>query len=1019
MSPPPCLDESTFMDLLMGTLPPERATQVDEHLDACVSCRRMVSEALKVHAPDAPPDTTCTHASTVVVTSRGGPLPPRGMDAPLPRGTAVGRYLVLERLGTGGMGVVYAAYDPELDRRIALKLLRSKALGLDADKARAHLLHEAQAMARVSHPNVVPVYDVGTFRGQVFLAMELVDAQTLRQWLKEAPRPWRQVRDVLLQAGRGLAAAHAAGIIHGDVKPENILVGKDGRVRVTDFGLARTATVTQGDDGSPRLSGGTPAYMAPEQFLHEGYADALTDQFSFCAALHEALYGERPFAGETVEQLREEVTAGRVRPSPRGTGVPPWLRRVTLRGLSTRPEERHPSLAALLAALQADPAARIQRRLRFGGGVLLLLLCAVGVTHLVTSHASRVCEGAERELSIAWGPEQQSAVKSAFLGTGKPFAAAAWMSVQQTLDAYGAAWATTRTAACKATRVRGEQPEAVMAQRMRCLDLRLAELAALTRLFAEADAELVEHAPRAVKSLTPLAACSDGAVLASHGPAPIHPEARRRAERLREALARARALKAAGRYAQAAALLEPVAWEVEEAGERQDAADALLLLAELRDRAGDYAGAESAVFDALWAAEAGRNDEAAARAWTLAVRIAGELREQYADAERWRQRAEAAIERLGGDAVLRARLAFHVGGMRYSQGRFAEAAEQYEAAIPPLERAFGPESLEVADVRIDLGSARLAQGNPDEALRLLERALEDVRRAVGPHHPEVARVLLELARARWQRHELKKAETLAREALELLEHALGPEHPQVGNALNLLGAAVQYQAEASDEALPLFERALRIAEKSDGTESSYVAVLISNYANALTLAGRHEEAMARFTQALKTMERKLGPEHPNLVPVLRSMGQMLQRQKRYPEALPYFQRAVDIQLAQDDDIFSGWTGALVDLGGLYLKMKQWREAQAPLERALAGWEKAKTTQGERATIHYYLGKALWDGNLDRPRALRLVSEARKLALRGGPPAEPFLRHIDNWLASLPREALRAAEEANASAQPPR
>ncbi|HYO68826.1 MAG TPA: protein kinase, partial [Archangium sp.] len=199
-----CLDESTFMELMLGGLPPERAAEVDRHLDACPACRRLVAEAFRARTPTGLAEPPALHS----------PSPAASVEAVLPRGTAVGRYLVLERLGAGGMGVVYSAYDPELDRRVALKLLRVAALGLEADEGRAHLLREAQAMARVSHPHVVSVFDVGTFGEQVFLAMELVEAQTLRQWMRATPRSWREVRDVFLDAGKGLAAAHSAGLVH-------------------------------------------------------------------------------------------------------------------------------------------------------------------------------------------------------------------------------------------------------------------------------------------------------------------------------------------------------------------------------------------------------------------------------------------------------------------------------------------------------------------------------------------------------------------------------------------------------------------------------------------------------------------------------------------------------------------------------------------------------------------------------------------------------------------------------------
>ncbi|MFP2912698.1 serine/threonine-protein kinase, partial [Pyxidicoccus sp. 3LFB2] len=397
---------------------------------------------------------------------------------------------MLEVLGAGAMGVVYSAYDPELDRRVALKLLRAGALALEAERGRAQLMREAQAMARVSHPHVVPIYDVGTFGGQVFLAMEQVDAQTLGTWLKVTPRPWRQVLSLFIDAGQGLAAAHAAGVVHGDFKPENLLVGRDGRVHVTDFGLAHLGAPGEGrplslktgpglatESTTQSVMGGTPVYMAPEQLCDGARAGPGGDQFAFCVALYEALHGERPFAASTVRELLAEIRSGRVKPAPRGTPVPPWLRRLVVRGLSVSPMDRFSSMDALLAALQKDPAARWTRRLQVAGSVTLLL-SAVGITHAVHSRRERVCAGSEQALATVWGPAQQASIEAAFLATGKPFAAAAWTRVRRTLDVYTAEWMMTRTSACEATRVRREQPEEVLARRMHCLDGRLAEVAA-------------------------------------------------------------------------------------------------------------------------------------------------------------------------------------------------------------------------------------------------------------------------------------------------------------------------------------------------------------------------------------------------------------------------------------------------------------------------------------------------------------------------------------------------------------
>jgi serine/threonine protein kinase len=284
----------------------------------------------------------------------------------LPRGAQVGRYVVLDYLGRGGMGMVYAAYDPDLDRKVAIKLLHVGA-SETASEGESRLLREGQALARLQHPNVIAVHDVGTFQGQVFVAMEFVDGLTLRQWLQASPRGWREIAAVFSAAGHGLAAAHAAGLVHRDFKPENVLVGLDGRVRVLDFGLARIE-ISEAPEGAERnaagsltLTGaflGTPAYMAPEQYAR-GTTDARTDQFSFCVTLYEALFGQRPFHGTTIAELELEVK--RPPSPPSRMDIPDWLRLLVLRGLSANPEARFLSMEELLFALDADPESLARR----------------------------------------------------------------------------------------------------------------------------------------------------------------------------------------------------------------------------------------------------------------------------------------------------------------------------------------------------------------------------------------------------------------------------------------------------------------------------------------------------------------------------------------------------------------------------------------------------------------------------------------------------------------------------------
>jgi hypothetical protein len=366
------------------------AEAIERHINVCADCRSIVAETAKYPFSD--------------VSTDGGTLVMRRPPAVVTRfepGTQIGRYVVRDVIGSGGMGIVYTAHDPGLDRKVALKLLRPD---LDSERPiedlQARLVREAQAMARLSHPNVVTVYDVGTYQGQVFVAMELVAGSTLKRWLAERPRAWRDVLAVFGAAGRGLAAAHATGLVHRDFKPENVLLTREGEPKVTDFGLA--CTPVEADDGGDRDLArpsrpwrlaitqssavvGTPAYMAPEQFLCK--ADARSDQFSFCVAMFEALFGDRPFEMPTFERVFSGAQWSTTRTIPVTSQVPASIRSALMRGLASEPDQRFASMEALLAAL-ALPSSRPRPRVRARFWVAGAVVAAVGAVTWFGSHAT-------------------------------------------------------------------------------------------------------------------------------------------------------------------------------------------------------------------------------------------------------------------------------------------------------------------------------------------------------------------------------------------------------------------------------------------------------------------------------------------------------------------------------------------------------------------------------------------------------------------------------------------------------
>jgi len=322
-----CLDDNQVAAYLARRLPPEELSTVVEHLSTCDVC--------------------------LVVTCAAG-----SDDAPAP--TTIGRYTIIDVIGQGAMGTVYLARDPQLDREVALKVVRADRhahAGLQSRLAR-----EARAMAQVRHPNVVTVYDAGELDDGVFLAMELVTGETLAAWLAAKPRTWREIIEMFVAAGRGLSAAHAVGIVHRDFKPENVLVDRTGRASVTDFGVAAVRADAALDDAAPTDAAstndavtrtgtllGTPRYMAPEQLRGER-ADARADQFGFAVALYESLYGAPPFRGATVGELARSIT-NNVPPAPAGSRAPASVRRALLRALAPDPARRFASIDALVDAL--------------------------------------------------------------------------------------------------------------------------------------------------------------------------------------------------------------------------------------------------------------------------------------------------------------------------------------------------------------------------------------------------------------------------------------------------------------------------------------------------------------------------------------------------------------------------------------------------------------------------------------------------------------------------------------------
>ncbi len=419
-SPSSCLDENTLFEFSQGQATPEERERVEAHLAGCARCFALVADVLRAQETQG--------------------LDPLEADAvvPLQAGSRLDRFIVLERVGAGAMGQVFVAHDPKLDRKVALKLVKPGAeLRAGAGKLRARMLREAQSLARLSHPHLVAIFDVLERGDGLVLAMEYVPGASVREWLRAAPRPWPEVVGVFLAAGRGLAAVHEAGLVHRDVKPDNVIVSRQGEVKLADFGLATllgdgpTLPAAGADALAVELTQpgellGTPAYMAPELFDGQP-GTPQSDQYAFCASLYEALYGERPFDSSSLAKLREQARTRQVRPAPAGSAVPPWLRALLLRGLSPAPAERFPSLVGLLAELGRDRPRERRRRWALGVGAVVL----VAVVATLARPPPGPCRDPRWEQGLGWGEAERAQVHAAFVATGAPGAEQAAVEVDQ------------------------------------------------------------------------------------------------------------------------------------------------------------------------------------------------------------------------------------------------------------------------------------------------------------------------------------------------------------------------------------------------------------------------------------------------------------------------------------------------------------------------------------------------------------------------------------------------------------
>jgi tetratricopeptide (TPR) repeat protein len=756
---------------------------------------------------------------------------------------------------------------------------------------------------------VVAVYDVGTIDDRVWVAMEHIQGVTLRAWLAQTRRGWRSVLEVLQAVARGLGAAHAAGLVHRDVKPENIMIGDDGRVRVMDFGLARAGdadpetTPLEVAPSSLLASAlthtgsviGTPIYMAPEGLMGAA-TDARADLFSWCVTCWEAVYGERPFAGETLDELTHNVTQGRRRPPPPGHDVPATLRRVLERGLEAEPGRRHPSMDALLAALGSIQRQRRLRALAAAGAMLSLGTALVlGAKHLEATATRARCAAAGAASAAVWGEDAALRVEASFIATGHADAADVFARTKPWLDAYANTWSTARTELCLASAAGAPEEDGLA-----CLEERLAGLETLVEgVLARADEDTLTRAVAAAARLPPLSRCSDPTWLSRSPQRPADPSARARIAAVRIDIERSASLRRASKYDDAKALLAGASAEAEAIGWSPLVAETRLEEASLQVNLGEYTAAESTLERVVWQAEAEGYDSLVADATPDLTFGVGLGLGRPDDGIRWGRLGLAVLKRIGEEESLRATNNYaSLAIVLESQGELDEAQALKEKVVTLREHHLGPDHPSVGNALNMMGALYLERGDAAAALRTHERALAIRLRALGPDHVEVATSYINIGLAHQVRGEPGIALGFHEKARQIFTSSVGPGHPDVGTALENMAECERALVDLP-RALAHYRESQALRERALGPVHPQVGISLLGVGEILLVQGDLDGAQAALTRSLEVFEGAHGKDHPLVADALQRLADLRDRQGDHVAAIALLERAHAIRTSRD------------------------------------------------------------------------------------------------------------------------
>ncbi len=896
-----------------------------------------------------------------------------------------GRFISLGVIGRGGMGLVLRARDPELDRHVALKLLAPSQYG-EADPTSVQRLHrEAQAMAKLQHPNVVTVYEMGQIGAERFIAMELVEGTTLRRWLADGGHPWREIVAAFVQCGRGLEAAHAAGLVHRDFKPENVLIGADRRPRVTDFGLVASGVPFGSSElGDVSTSSeltvrgaviGTPMYMSPEQWTGQE-VDARTDQFAFCVALWEGVFGQRPFEGTSASELRAHVLTGKVRPPPRTHPARKPLEDILRRGLAPEYTARWPSMTALLAVLDRPH----RRRWPWAAGAVGLAGSAAAAAVLLTATpASDPCPDPRSKLTGIWDAATAARLTAAFTAANPAIASDTIARVIPALDTYASAWRSASIAACRATRVEGTQSEQLLDERVACLDRLRADLGGLTAALGTADRDRVAGAVDAVGVLGDIEACNERDRWLMLPP-PTDPDLRRRYDELDHEIAATHSMKFTGKAAERQTRALAIVAEARDLGHLPML---VFALEELHDAAhinSDVATNEATLRELAQKAAEARHDKLAATAWIDLIRILSQ-RHKRDEAKALEPVAAAAVARTGSPSSLRYRFLI-AKGVRH------QYAQEWDEAIAALRDAVdrAPSDVDRATAELTLAQVMNHKSGPKEALPLAEKGLATTQTAYGPTSPLTADALHVVAEFQLLSGQIELARTNATRALTIKEAGLTPDHRELGIELHLL-ANIAVRSGDRKQARELYQRAIPIFEAARGVEDAALSkVMLAGLVSDED--GLVPEGKRLYEEGLAGLAQTLGSDSLQYARMAGNYAQRLFEAGRCDEARPHIEHVMAVFTRINPREIS----TVLELSAkCHAAQKRWPEAITTIKRAR---ELCAKTCGFDEWLMWELGQYLVESRLDRAGGLALVDQAAGAATEHDD--KELLAKIEAW-----------------------